>query len=242
MKEFLRSLFNKSGFDLVRTKHFHGDYASHLKNVINDKHVECVVDVGANAGQFGEFLRENGYNGHIVSFEPVQSVYASLEEKCGKDERWSCHQLALGSESDRKNINVYESTVFSSFLEANDYSKNIWHSLENVAAEEVQVCRLDEVYEDLVGSLGCSSHMLKLDTQGYDRQVFDGSHGCLDKFCVLQSELSFIPVYDGMPDAYEVLEEYHKQGFFISGIYPINRDASLALIESDCVLVKRTTA
>ena len=67
--------------------------------------------------------------------------------------------------------------------------------------------------------------MLKLDTQGYDRQVFHGSHSCLDKFCVLQSELSFISVYEGMPDAYEVLEEYHKQGFFISGIYPINRDA-----------------
>jgi hypothetical protein len=89
---------------------------------------------------------------------------------------------------------------------------------------------------------GCSNHMLKLDTQGYDRQVFHGSHSCLDKFCVLQSELSFISVYEGIPDAYEVLEEYHKQGFFISGIYPINRDASLALIESDCVLVKRTTA
>jgi hypothetical protein len=42
-----------------------------------------------------------------------------------------------------------------------------------------------------------------------------------------------------MPDTYEVLREFHAHNYFISGMYPINRDESLAVIEYDCVLVRR---
>jgi len=91
--------------------------------------------------------------------------------------------------NEEKIINVYESTVFSSFLKANEYSKNIWTSLEHVTPENVKVFKLDEVYEDMIGSLGCTNHMLKLDTQGYDKFVFDDSRDCLKNISVLQSEV-----------------------------------------------------
>ena len=64
------------------------------------------------------------------------------------------------------------------------------------------------------------------------------SRDCLKEILVLQSELSLIPVYDGMVEVYEVLQEYNRQNYFISGMYPINRDKSLAVIEYDCVMVK----
>jgi len=55
----------------------------------------------------------------------------------------------------------------------------------------------------------------------------------------LQTELSLISVYEGMPRSYDVLQDFHDREFFISGMYPINRDPSLAVIEYDCVLVKK---
>ena len=123
-------------------------------------------------------------------------------------------------------------------MKANDYSKNIWHSLENVKPETVKVFRLEDVWSELTSKLGCKKYMLKLDTQGFDKFVFDGARNCLENIEVLQSEVSLIPVYEGMVQVYEVLNEFHKFNYFISGMYPINRDESLAVIEYDCVMVK----
>jgi hypothetical protein len=41
-----------------------------------------------------------------------------------------------------------------------------------------------------------------------------------------------------MQNVYDTLNDFHRQGFFISGMYPINRDESLAVIEYDCILVR----
>ena len=46
-------------------------------------------------------------------------------------------------------------------------------------------------------------------------------------------------VYDGMDRSFAGIEHYHDAGFFISGMFPINVEKSLAVIEYDCVLVKR---
>ncbi len=241
MKKLLRNALNKCGFDLIRTKNAHDDLGKHLANVLRDRQIDCILDVGANSGQYGLFLRALGYQGHIVSFEPVSSVFAKLQETSKADPKWHCHAYALGDKNEQKVINVYKSTVFSSFLAANDYSKNIWHSLEDVAPETVEVRRLESIWSEVTTDLGCKSYMLKLDTQGFDKFAFEGALGCLDAISVLQSELSLIPVYDGMAEVYEVLKEYNSCGYFISGMYPINRDKSLAVIEYDCVMVKRTS-
>lgn len=238
MKQFLRRMLNRIGFDLVRTKNSHDDLTKHLANVLHSRNIDCVFDVGANSGQYGLFLRALGYQGYIISFEPVSSVFSELSEKSKNDKKWICCNYALGDKNEQKTLNVYESTVFSSFLKANDYSKNIWHSLEHVKPEFVKVHRLEDVWDELIGKLGCKNYMLKLDTQGFDKYVFDGAHKCLDNIKILQSELSLIPVYEGMDQVYDILKEYHKFGFFISGMYPINRDESLAVIEYDCVMVK----
>ncbi|TAN42047.1 MAG: FkbM family methyltransferase [Nitrospirae bacterium] len=242
MKRLVRSFFNLFGYDFVKAQYNNADFEKHLSNVIAAKNIDCIIDVGANKGQYGESLRKMGYKGRIVSFEPVKSVFNVLKEKCDKDDRWDCYNLALGDKKEEKTINVYQSTVFSSFLQANEYSKNIWQSLENVTPEVVNVVRLDDVYAELVGRTGCTNCMLKLDTQGYDKQAFDGAIGSLKHILALQSELALIPVYDGMLPVYDVLKIFHEHNFFISGMYPINRDESLAVIEYDCVLVKKESA
>lgn len=238
MKDLIRGILKKLGFDLIRTKHSHENLSKHLANVLSSKDIDCIIDVGANSGQYGVFLRALGYKGYIVSFEPVGSVFNRLKEKCQSDEKWICHNLALGDKNEDKLINVYQSTVFSSFLTANDYSKNIWRSLENSTSETVKVVKLDDVFADLIGKLNFSNCMLKLDTQGYDKQAFDGAKASLKHIAALQSELSLISVYDNMPDVYDVLKEYNRHNFHISGMYPINRDESMAVIEYDCVMVK----
>src|SRR5438552_1566999 len=66
--------------------------------VICDFEIDLVVDVGANRGQYGRALREWGYAGEIVSFEPLAEAFAELALLSGPDKRWTCHQLALGDD------------------------------------------------------------------------------------------------------------------------------------------------
>ena len=37
--------------------------------------IDLVFDVGANTGQFASEIRDSGFNGRIVSFEPLSSAH-----------------------------------------------------------------------------------------------------------------------------------------------------------------------
>lgn len=240
MKNIIRNYLNAIGFDIVRVKNQHGDLSEHLSNVFTAKNIDCIIDVGANSGQFALFVRELGFEGYIVSFEPVKSAYNTLEMTAKSDDKWLCYNLALGDREEKKTINVYKGTTFSSFFEANEYSKNIWQSLGSVEPEIVNVVKLDDIFGEILRRTGCANFYLKMDTQGYDINVFHGAVESLEKIKSIQSELSLIAIYNDMPPAYDILNEFHQYGFFISGMYPVNRDESLAVIEYDCVLVKRS--
>lgn len=239
MIKIARKLLNRFGFDVVRTTNNHNSFDDHLKNVLAKYAIDCVLDVGANAGQYAASLRRLGYRGWIVSFEPVRSVFMKLVEESRGDDKWICYNLALGEKSENKIINVYSSSVFSSFLDASDYSKGIWKSLETVAPEEVVVVRLDDLFGEILGRTGGHRFYLKMDTQGYDLNVFRGSLNSLGHIEAIQAELSLIHVYNDMLSPYVVLGEFHRRDYYVSGMYPINRDESMAVIEYDCVMVKK---
>ncbi len=205
MKELIRGVANSLGYDIVKTRNSNAELSTHLANVVSSKNIDCVLDVGANSGQYGYFLRKNGFRGTIISFEPVKAVFDELARNAESDKNWLCYNLALGDQNEDKEINVYKSTVFSSFLTASDYSKKIWNSLETVKPETVKVCRLDDMFEEIVAKTRCQKFYLKMDTQGYDINVFRGAKNSLTHIEALQSELSLIPVYNEMPAAYAVL-------------------------------------
>ena len=240
MIKLIRKAVNRLGFDVVRATTLHRDLGDHLKQILEAKQIDGVIDVGANVGQYGRLLRDAGFTGHIYSFEPVSAVFDKLQAAASGDGKWHCFKLALGETSATKTINVYDSHVFSSFLTANDYSKGIWKSLHGVHEESVEVVRLDDIFETLANRADCRNFLLKMDTQGFDLQVFHGARQSLANVQALQSELALVPIYDGSPDPYTLLGEFNEQGFFISGMYVINRDASLAVIEYDVTLVRRS--
>jgi len=105
------------GYEVIKRRKNHKLYDSHLINLIQRYQVNCILDVGANRGQFGLLLRSLGYQGWIISFEPVKSTFEILRAVREKDPAWDAYNYALGSEDTTKMIRVIKNSDLSSFLE-----------------------------------------------------------------------------------------------------------------------------
>jgi FkbM family methyltransferase len=211
----------------------------HLLTVFSTFKINCVLDVGANRGFYASFLRAVGFEGRIVSFEPIRRNFLELEERSSSDLEWHAYPIALGDEAGTLTMNVTRRTEFSSFLSPNDYCKTQFREMgEVVATEMVQIDRLDRIFDQCVQGICKPKVLLKIDTQGYDLKVLEGAAGRLDFIEALQSEISFRRIYDGMPNFEESIEKMAQMGFELTGLFPVMRDERLRIIEMDCVMVK----
>ena len=210
----------------------------HLAELFRRTEPECVLDVGANAGQYGTILREHGYRGWIVSFEPVQSAFDRLSELAQRDGRWRVFRLALGARAERRRIAVSSLSVFSSFKPFAPYADEQFPGAsEVVGSEEVEVGTLNDSGPEFLSGLPQSRIFLKLDTQGCDLEVVKGATNLLPRLVGLQLEAALTPIYEQVPTFPETVQYLSGLGLGLTGIFPVNRDSLLRLIEVDCVFV-----
>jgi FkbM family methyltransferase len=205
-----------------------------IRKVLSSLAINCVLDVGANRGQFAENLRQIGYNGHIVSFEPVPEAYRMMEAQFGSDPRWQGKNIALGSRDTAQPFHVaLESSEMSSFLSPLDPD---W----NLRTEPVMMMRLDSLFDQIVADIpGTPRIFLKMDTQGYDLEVVRGATQCLSQILGLQSELSVSPLYQGMPPYLESLAAYQDLGFRLVCLAEAARaDEDRYLTELNCLMTR----
>ena len=94
-------------------------------------------------------------------------------------------------------------------------------------------------FDELFDGIKRPRPFLKLDTQGFDLDVFKGAGDAIDRFVGLQSELSLMEIYKGMPGMQESLAAYEEAGFEIAALYPVSRQTRTArVLEYDCVMVR----
>lgn len=212
--------------------------ATHLKTLFALHGIETVIDVGANRGQYRDFLRnEVGFNGHIHSFEPLSHLTKLLDERAKQDSFWHIHHYALGAEATRLKIQVMSSDTFSSMRQVSLDSPGVFRSSTVITkTEEVAVCRLDDLAHELIGVSGGKTY-LKVDTQGFDMEVLKGAENLLCRISGLQFELPIQRIYQEVPQYRDMLSQIESLGFAISGLFPISVDESLRAVEFDCVMV-----
>lgn len=203
---------------------------------------DCVLDVGANRGQFAQKLRRAGFRGRIISFEPNPEIFQKLVEASCGDPLWSAEQLALGDQPGTLELNITNTSEFSSFLKPNEFSTKAFQQHSAITKKVlVQTKTVDDYLRELPSTMQPDRLFLKMDTQGFDKQVLLGSQTTLEKAAILLTELSFKQIYEGMPNHIDMLVEIQSLGFELAGLYPVSRERrSLALIEADGIFVKQS--
>ncbi len=200
--------------------------------------VNCVIDVGAHEGEYAGRLRDGGYAGRIVSFEPVPRACAELERRAGDDPEWHVHQVALGRDEATMTMNAVPGTL-SSLREPTEFGARRYKRLRDPKPVEVQVRRLDAMLDELLTGLEQPRPYLKLDTQGFDLDVFAGAGERIGEFVGMQSELPLMQIYEGMPRLPEALGIYEGAGFDVAAMYPVSRQGKTGrVLEFDCVMVR----
>jgi FkbM family methyltransferase len=198
---------------------------------------DLVLDVGANVGQYALALRRAGYAGRIISFEPVSEPFRALARSAAGDPAWEVRNHALGAEDGTAEINITPGTM-SSMLAASEFGRGWSDKLEQTSLETIEVRRLDGVFDELTHGRPARAY-LKLDTQGFDLEVFRGAGDALRSVVAMQSEVACLAIYDGMPRLQEQLTAYEDAGFETVGMYPVSRDPkTLRVIEFDLLMVR----
>jgi FkbM family methyltransferase len=212
--------------------------APDLADFLVSRKITTVFDVGANIGQFGTALRKRGYRGRIISFEPIREIFEQLQASAKRDPLWTVHCCALGDHAGQATINVSSSSVFSSLLGQRHAASEHAADAVKLRAENIVVRTLDEFFAEFAAER-C---FLKIDTQGFERQVIGGAARAVDFLHGIQMELPVIHLYEDMWTLSQALDYMAGQGFVVSGVEPVSHHSRdrCAVIELDCIFRRRS--
>ncbi len=210
-----------------------------IAGLLRRHRVSLVLDVGANVGQYARALRAGGYDGRIVSFEPVAASHAALVRAAEGDPRWTvAERVALGSESGTGTIHVSNRSDMSSLLPIAEATLAALPKAYTVGEESVPLARLDDLFGRHAGE--GDRAFLKIDTQGFEYPVLEGARESLRRLVGVQVELSLAPNYEGERSYLDVLGLLDRAGFephlVLPGYYSRARDRQLQI---DAVLFRR---
>ena len=205
MKKIIKKILRNFNIDIKR---IHPELKNSLSfdeiYIKKIKQTPIIFDVGANQGQSIKRFKKMFPNCLIHSFEPIKSEYSIIKERYGNDKNVFINNFALGDKSETKDINVTAKSGNSSFNTINQNTdwlrvrskQNKTSETEYVKfKEEVQIITLDKYCQK---NLIKENDILKVDTQGYEDKVLEGSNQMLEKNMIhaVELELMFDNVYN----------------------------------------------
>ncbi len=246
LKGAVRGGLNRLGYDLQRLNGVEPDPMPYLlRRAFRVYGIDLVIDVGASRGQWAASLRQGGYQGGIVSFEPVSEARDALAQLAARQAgmSWKVRREALGdTEEAAAPMNVAAFDQHSSLLQPSPEVLASNGDTYGVARiESVPVARLDTLWDEIVPP--GARVMLKTDAQGYDMRIIRGAGEKLALVSCVLLEVSLRPAYLGSDNGLrEVLNYLEEQGFRIAGLSPVpgsrEHSPSLALSDSDALFVR----
>ena len=234
VRDVARRLLHGAGLDVVRYDERHSADLRR-RRILQDRHIDVVVDVGANDGPYAIALRRAGFAGRIVSFEPGSSAFARLAERAAADENWDVYRLAIGSGRGSATLNVTGNSSSSSLLALRQLHVGAEPASSVVATEDVDVAALDELAIVRDGERA----LLKLDVQGYELEALWGADTMLGSVQAVEAELSLVALYDGAPLLPELVSHLLDRGFRLHGLEPVFCDPrDGAVLQMDGMFVR----
>ena len=197
-----------------------------------------VFDVGGNEGQFANDALECSGQHRVVSFEPLSQAHALMEAAAKNNDQWLiAPRCAIGDEKGTSTINISGFSGASSLRSMNDTNLEAAPDTAYCGQESVDVLRLDDIGRTYIRP--DDRIYLKIDTQGYEKNVLDGATGIMSQVVALQVEVAFVELYSGETLAFDIISEVLTQGFSIFAFCNGFREKSSGrLLQADVFFIR----
>jgi len=187
--------------------------------------VERVVDVGANSGQYAQRLRAAGFDGPILSVEPLPEAHARLARAAEHDPAWEvAPRLAAGATAGRAPLARSLESDMSSLRPQNARLLRLSPSSAVVDTLEVEVQPLAAL---VAPRHATECLFLKLDVQGFEDAVLDGVGPLWRHVVGVQLELALLKLYEGERRYLEMCARMESLGFELALVLPGYFDGKL---------------
>lgn len=211
----IKNLSNSFGYDIVRYPP--RIFLDRIK-LMNHYNIDVIFDIGANKGQYAHEMRKFGYNKKIVSFEPLKSAFSELAQSVKKDPDWQAENIAIGNYSGESTINIAGNSVSSSLLNMLDIVEQHAPEAKYIGQEKINVRTLDEVLPKYVTAE--NKLFVKIDAQGFEKQVLEGAANSFNLITGMQIELSLFELYAGAPLYTEIIALLQSRGYVMVAMEP----------------------
>ncbi len=202
--------------------------------------ITTVFDIGANTGQYAEGIINSGYGGNIVSFEPQSKAHQLLLKRAAKYPHWQvASRMALGSERSSMQINLAANSVSSSLLEMSQSHSGFQGDAASVGAESVEVFPLDAIAPQYYSK--ADNLFVKVDVEGYEKQVLLGGDDTLKHANGVELEMSFIALYSGHDFLFEqAMNWMQNEGFVIRSVAPSFTNKNTGeVLQCNCIFFRK---
>jgi FkbM family methyltransferase len=190
-----------------------------MKRLFEFYQINLVLDIGANAGQYGQSLRILEYHGKIISFEPLSQAYKKLVRTADHDANWFiAPRMAIGRSSGDVTINVAANLESSSILPMSSLHSEAAPTSRYKSTETVAMNTLDDAALQYLSPN--SVIFLKIDTQGYEDEVLAGATKVLSHAAGVQLEMSLAELYEGQSDYLNLIHYMTTKGFRLVELNP----------------------
>ena len=167
---------------------------------------ESILDIGAHSGQFYGWAKNVWPNVPIFMIEANQ-VHAEKLKSITQNNHDNYLIAALG---DKVRDVTFYTRKDKPWTEGNSYYKehNFWDIPQLVLENKVTLKKLDDLFED-----GAKFDIIKIDTQGSEKDIIQGGINLIHNATVLILEVSYIEYNEGAPTATEVTNFLTEIGF-----------------------------
>jgi FkbM family methyltransferase len=189
-----------------------------------------VLDIGANNGQFSLMARLIWPQSQIIACEPLQGPARKFRKVFAGDSLVEFHQVAIGQAEEACEMHVSRRQDSSSLLPISQRQVAFSPGTDETGRQSVRVTPLGTLLSETPIRRPC---LMKIDVQGYELAVLEGSKGILEKIDYIYCELSFRELYTGQHLSDDVISWLHGRGFRVLAVNQVSFDSQKLPVQAD---------